>query len=203
MDEQGTGVFFSHGFNLINHNALYRLPTLHQIKALDNVVKRHGVRNQIIDIDLAFHLPVDDFRNVGATPCAAECGAFPVAVRHELERSRSHLCARQRVVVCVADTRGLDFNEHFACFGPFQINGFNGERSARFPRDGSFSFHSKYSGVSITISVIVNELGCPVGLESGRDSAACSTGGGLHALVKKLGVFGYGVYRCCAKCSGR
>ena len=203
MDEQGTGVFVSHGFNLINHNALYRLPTLHQIKALFNFLKRHGVRNQIIDIDLAFRVPVDDFRNVGVTPCAAECGAFPVAAHHELGRSRSNLCARQRVVVCVADTRGLDFNEHFTRLRALQINGFNGEGRARFPRDGSYSFHSKYSGVPITISVIVNELGCPVGLESGRDSAACSTGGGFHALVEKLGVFGCGVFRCCAKRSGR
>ena len=58
---------------------------MHQIEAFVDIRKRHGVSDHRINLNLAFHVPVDDFRNVGAAAGAAEGGAFPDATGDELE----------------------------------------------------------------------------------------------------------------------
>ena len=78
----------------VNYNASDTLSTTHEIKALVDPVKRQDMRNEIINIDLSIHVPVDDFWNVGATAGAAECSASPVAPCHELEWTGRDFLAR-------------------------------------------------------------------------------------------------------------
>ncbi|SAK98781.1 hypothetical protein AWB79_07619 [Caballeronia hypogeia] len=54
------------------------------------------MRDQVVDIDLAFHVPVDDLRHIRAPARAAERRAFPLASRDELERTRADLLPRRR-----------------------------------------------------------------------------------------------------------
>src|SRR3546814_14714198 len=48
-------------------------------------LQRHGVGYQVVDVDLAVHVPVDDLRHVGAPLRAAEGGALPDPAGDELE----------------------------------------------------------------------------------------------------------------------
>src|SRR6185295_8144418 len=52
--------------------------------------------DQIVDIDLLVHVPIDDLRYVGATPGAAESGPLPDAAGHQLERPGRDLLAGAR-----------------------------------------------------------------------------------------------------------
>src|SRR5713101_6783695 len=54
------------------------------------------MRDQVVDVDLLLHVPVDDFRHVAPALGAAERGAFPYAAGDELERARLDLLARAR-----------------------------------------------------------------------------------------------------------
>src|SRR5450830_95052 len=72
-------------FRLVEHDGAYRFTALHQVKALVDVVQFQAVRDQVVDIEFAFHIPVDDLRHVRAAARAAESGAFPYASRHQLE----------------------------------------------------------------------------------------------------------------------
>src|SRR5690606_12996563 len=69
---------------------------MHEIEALVDVFERHGVRNEVVDVDLAVHVPVDDLRHIGAPARTTECSAFPDAYRAELEGTRGKFlpCAR-------------------------------------------------------------------------------------------------------------
>src|SRR3984893_6136595 len=49
--------------------------------------------NHRVDLDLAIHVPVDDFRHVGPASRATERGALPDPAGDELERPRSNLLA--------------------------------------------------------------------------------------------------------------
>src|ERR1700759_4045967 len=80
----------------INHHAADRFTLLHQLEALVDVVQRHRVGDQIVDVDLAVHVPVDDLRHLGAAAHATERGALPHATGHELERTRPDLLTRSR-----------------------------------------------------------------------------------------------------------
>src|SRR5476651_2229697 len=62
---------------LIDNHGADRLALLHQIEAFVDTLERQMVRDQIVDVDLAFHVPVDDLRHVGTAPCAAERRALP------------------------------------------------------------------------------------------------------------------------------
>src|SRR6476659_7850742 len=67
---------------------------VHEIESVIDLVERHHVRDEIVDVDLLVHVPVDDLRHVGATTRAAKCRSFPHAARHELERTRLDFLAR-------------------------------------------------------------------------------------------------------------
>ena len=45
---------------------------MHQIEGVVDFLKRHGVGDQIINIDLPFHVPINDFRHIGAPARAAK-----------------------------------------------------------------------------------------------------------------------------------
>src|SRR5450830_36425 len=62
-----------------------RLTALHQVKAFINPFQRQLVGDQVIDIELAFHVPVDNLRHVGATTRTAECRALPDPAGNQLE----------------------------------------------------------------------------------------------------------------------
>jgi hypothetical protein len=64
---------------------------MHQVEGVVDRLKRHGVGDQVIDVDLALHVPVDDFRHVSAAARAAEGGAAPDAAGDQLERARGDL----------------------------------------------------------------------------------------------------------------
>src|SRR5260370_34170784 len=71
-----------------------RLAFVHQIEALVDLLQFEDVRNHRVDLDLSVHVPIDDFRHVGAAARAAERGAFPDTAGHELERPGGDLLAR-------------------------------------------------------------------------------------------------------------
>src|SRR3954462_639965 len=78
----------------VNHDAADRLALVHQLETLVDVVERHRVGDQVVDVDLLFHVPVDALRHVGAAPGAAERGALPYAPGDELERPCADLLPR-------------------------------------------------------------------------------------------------------------
>src|SRR3954467_5718928 len=78
---------------LIDDHRADRFTLMHQVEGIVDVVEGHSVGDQVVDIDLAIHEPVDDFRYVGAAAGAAERGAFPHAPGDQLERSRRDLLA--------------------------------------------------------------------------------------------------------------
>src|SRR4029453_4522955 len=76
---------------LIDPHAPDRFARVHQVERLVDVVERHRVGDQVVDVDLALHVPVDDLRHVSAAACAAECRALPHSTGHQLERTRLDL----------------------------------------------------------------------------------------------------------------
>src|SRR4051812_38039800 len=66
---------------------------MHEVEALIDAVERQRVSDEIVDIDLALHVPIDDARHVGAAARAAEGRALPHPPRDELEGPRRDLLA--------------------------------------------------------------------------------------------------------------
>src|SRR5277367_1769491 len=60
---------------------------VHQIEGVVDLRQRHGVGDQVVDIDLPVHVPVDDLRHVGPPLGAAEGRAPPDAAGDQLERA--------------------------------------------------------------------------------------------------------------------
>src|SRR5688500_13449075 len=77
----------------VDDNAADRLAGVHEVERLVDVAKRHGVGDEVVDVDLALHVPVDDPRDIGAASRAAERGALPDAPGDELEGTRADLLA--------------------------------------------------------------------------------------------------------------
>src|SRR3569833_2398059 len=73
-------------FPSIENYGADRFAALHQLESFIDAVERQRMRDQIVDVELAFHIPVDDFRHVGAAARAAEGRSFPDAPGDELER---------------------------------------------------------------------------------------------------------------------
>src|SRR5690606_18210710 len=66
---------------------------VHQVEGVVDLVERHGVRDQVVDIDALVHVPVDDLRYVGTTTGATEGGAAPGTAGHQLEGARGNFLA--------------------------------------------------------------------------------------------------------------
>src|SRR5437899_1095467 len=60
---------------LVEDDSTDRFAALHEVEALVDVFQRHRVGDEVVDVDLVFHVPVDDLRDVGAPACTAECRA--------------------------------------------------------------------------------------------------------------------------------
>src|SRR5262249_54302490 len=69
------------------------LAFVHQLESFVDVRQRHGVRDHRIDLNLAFHVPIDNLRDVGASARAAERRALPDAPSDQLEGARRDLGA--------------------------------------------------------------------------------------------------------------
>src|SRR5277367_2396682 len=54
------------------------------------------MRDQIVDIDSAFHVPIDNLRNVAPSARTAKGRALPGPARHQLKRPRRNLLPRAR-----------------------------------------------------------------------------------------------------------
>jgi hypothetical protein len=56
----------------VHHHAPDRLALMHQVEAGIDLVEAELVGDQVVDVDLALHVPVDDLRHIGAPARAAE-----------------------------------------------------------------------------------------------------------------------------------
>src|SRR3546814_6357601 len=77
----------------VHHHRPYGLAALHQFEAFVDLVQTQCMGDEVVDVDLAVHIPVDDLGNIGTAACAAECRAFPFASGNQLEgagRSEEH-----------------------------------------------------------------------------------------------------------------
>ena len=87
----------------INHHAADGFAFLHQIKGVVDLLKRHGVRDKIVDRDLLLHVPVDDLWHIRTPARAAECGSLPYAAGDELEGSGGDFLSRRRNANAISD----------------------------------------------------------------------------------------------------
>src|SRR6185295_12625925 len=78
----------------VSHDCPNRLAREHQIESFVDAIERQHMRDEVVDVDLAVHVPVDDLRNVGAAARPAERRAFPDSPGDELERARANLLPR-------------------------------------------------------------------------------------------------------------
>src|SRR6267143_681649 len=76
-----------------NHRA-DRLAPVHEIEGVVDLLQRHDIRDQLVDLDLFVHIPVDDPRHVGAAPGTSERRALPYPPGDQLERSGLDLLPR-------------------------------------------------------------------------------------------------------------
>src|SRR5450830_30955 len=83
-------------FQLIQHDGADRFTALHQVETLVDIVELQTMRDQVVNVELAFHIPVDDLRHVRAAARAAKGGTLPYTPRHQLEWTGGNFLARRR-----------------------------------------------------------------------------------------------------------
>ena len=66
-------------------------PLTHHSKAIVDLLKRHGVGDQRVDLDFVIHVPIDYLGDVGAATRATERGTAPRAPSDQLEGTRRDL----------------------------------------------------------------------------------------------------------------
>src|SRR5262245_31133050 len=79
----------------VNHGA-DGFAAMHQVEGFVDLLERHRVRDEGIELDLAAHRLLHHARQLRATFDATECGAAPHATGDELERTRADLLPRAR-----------------------------------------------------------------------------------------------------------
>src|SRR5215510_610368 len=78
------------------HDAADRLSLVHQVECVVDLLDRHHVGDERIDVDLLVPVPVDDPRDVAPALGAAERRAHPLTAGHQLERPGRDLLAGAR-----------------------------------------------------------------------------------------------------------
>src|SRR5215831_4592917 len=69
------------------------LAPVHEVESVVDLLERHDVRDQIVDVDLLVHVPIDDLRHIGAAARTTEGSALPHPSSDKLEGSRLDLLA--------------------------------------------------------------------------------------------------------------
>src|SRR5690606_5263868 len=82
------------GWSSVHHHRTDGFAALHEFEAIIDLLEFKLVGDQVVDVDLAIHIPVDDFRHIGPAARAAECRAFPFAAGDRLERPGGDFGAR-------------------------------------------------------------------------------------------------------------
>src|SRR5262249_7201293 len=77
----------------IDHDGADRLALLHQLEAVVDALERERVGDEVVDVDLLLHVPIDDLGHIAAASGAAEGRALPDAAGYELKRPRRNLLA--------------------------------------------------------------------------------------------------------------
>src|ERR1700691_311360 len=80
----------------VHDHAADRFAPGHQIKAFVDLLQLELVGDEVIDIDLLVHVPVDDAGHLRAAATATEGRALPAAASDELERAGRDLLPRGR-----------------------------------------------------------------------------------------------------------
>src|SRR5882757_2367305 len=78
---------------LIEGDAADRLTRVHEFEGVVDFFQRHRVGDQVVNVDLAVHVPVHDLGNFGAPAYASESRTFPNSPRDELEWPSADLLA--------------------------------------------------------------------------------------------------------------
>src|SRR5215472_8941571 len=78
----------------IDDDAADRFTRAHQIETLVDVLQRKRMGDQVVDVDLFLHVPVDDLWDVGASLGAAKGGTLPHTARHQLEGASGNFLTR-------------------------------------------------------------------------------------------------------------
>src|SRR5882757_3874146 len=78
---------------LIEGDAADRLTRVHEFEGVVDFFQRHRVRDQVVNVDLAVHVPVHDLGNSGAPAYASESRTLPYPPRDELEWPGANLLA--------------------------------------------------------------------------------------------------------------
>src|SRR4029077_10149497 len=76
-----------------NHRA-DRFAAVHEIESVVDLLERHDVRDEIVDVDPLVHVPVDDLRHIRPPACAPKRRALPNPSGDQLEGARLDLLAR-------------------------------------------------------------------------------------------------------------
>src|ERR1700730_5559337 len=70
-----------------SHHRADGFALVHEVESVIDLLERHDVRDQVVDVDFLVHIPVDELRHVGASACPAECRPLPHPPGHQLERT--------------------------------------------------------------------------------------------------------------------
>src|SRR6516164_130089 len=76
------------------HHRTDRLTFVHELKGVVDLLQWHDVGDEVVNVDLLVHVPLDDLRHVGTAAGTAEGSALPDAPGHQLERPRLDLLPR-------------------------------------------------------------------------------------------------------------
>src|ERR1700693_4310759 len=78
---------------LIKGDAADRLTRVHEFEGVVDFFQRHRVGDQVVNVDLAVHVPVHDLGNSGAPAYASESRTLPNSSRDQLEWPSANLLA--------------------------------------------------------------------------------------------------------------
>src|SRR5258708_2346625 len=67
------------------HDGANRLALVHEVERVVDLLDRHHVRDEVVDVDLLIHVPVNDLRRVGTAAGASERTPLPHTTGDELE----------------------------------------------------------------------------------------------------------------------
>lgn len=87
MQQRGrlTRTLFDKQNSLERYDTANRFTLVHEVKRVVDIIQRHGVRNQVINIDFALHVPIDYLRNIGSSFSSPKRRTSPHSTGDQLE----------------------------------------------------------------------------------------------------------------------